>query len=77
MLQIIFFMPTALPTTPNTMNYAVVYFFDILAFSTIYWFVHGRKFYKGPLVEARTDEEPLSLGCIDGEKGQKEAVVIA
>lgn len=60
-LQIIFLMPTALPTTPGTMNYAVVYFVGILVFSALYWFLQGRKFYTGPLVEEGTiDREPLA-----------------
>ena len=33
------------------MNYAIVYLMGILAFSTVYWYAGGRKFYTGPLVE--------------------------
>lgn len=60
--KVIFIMPTALPVTPNTMNYAVVYFCGILAFSAIYWFTHGRKSYTGPLVEAVIDEQSSATG---------------
>lgn len=36
-------------------NYAIVYLGGILAFSTIYWFVRGKKFYTGPIVEAELE----------------------
>jgi hypothetical protein len=51
-------MPTKRTVTPGNMNYAVVYFVGILVFSAIYWFAHGRKYYSGPLKEARADDEP-------------------
>ena len=38
------------------MNYAIVYLAGILAFAGIYWYVHGRKNYTGPLIEAQFDE---------------------
>jgi hypothetical protein len=34
------------------MNYAIVYLMGIIAFSTIYWYAGGRKFYTGPVIEA-------------------------
>lgn len=39
------------------MNYAIVYLFGILFFSLLYWFVRGRKYYTGPLIEADIDEQ--------------------
>ncbi|KAK3669341.1 polyamine transporter tpo5 [Recurvomyces mirabilis] len=56
-VTIIFVMPTALPVSADTMNYAVVYLGAILFFSTVYWFIRGRKFYTGPLIEAEIDED--------------------
>lgn len=44
------------------MNYAIVYLAGILAFAAIYWFVSGRKFYTGPVVEADLNEESSSQG---------------
>jgi hypothetical protein len=38
------------------MNYAIVYLAGILGFSTLYWFLQGKKFYTGPLIEAEVDE---------------------
>ncbi|KAK3061781.1 polyamine transporter tpo5, partial [Teratosphaeriaceae sp. CCFEE 6253] len=52
-------MPTALPVSAESMNYAIVYLAGILAFSTIYWYIHGRKFYTGPLIES-SDEDNAS-----------------
>jgi hypothetical protein len=34
------------------MNYAIVYLAGILGFALVYWFIQGRKFYTGPLIEA-------------------------
>ena len=54
-VSIIFVMPTALPVEPDTMNYAVVYLAGILVFALFWWFVRGRKFYTGPIVQASMD----------------------
>ncbi|KAK1810558.1 polyamine transporter tpo5 [Friedmanniomyces endolithicus] len=56
-VSIIFVMPTALPVTAETMNYAIVYLGAILFFSMLYWVVRGRKFYTGPLIEAEIGED--------------------
>ncbi|KAK0284486.1 polyamine transporter tpo5 [Friedmanniomyces endolithicus] len=56
-VSIIFVMPTALPVTADTMNYAIVYLGAILFFSMLYWVVRGRKFYTGPLIEAEIGED--------------------
>lgn len=50
------------------MNYAVAYLGGILIFAAIYWMVQGRKFYKGPIVEAEAHEEGPSS---DEEMGSK------
>ena len=39
------------------MNYAIVYLGGILFFALLYWFVAGRKFYTGPLIEAEVSNE--------------------
>jgi len=51
-VTIIFVMPTARPVTPVTMNYAIAFLGLILGFALVYWWAGGRKFYKGPLIEA-------------------------
>lgn len=39
------------------MNYAVVYLGAILFFSMLYWFIRGKKYYTGPLIEAEVGED--------------------
>jgi hypothetical protein len=39
------------------MNYASAFLALIFAFAGIYWFVHGRKFYTGPLIEAVAEDD--------------------
>ncbi|CAI6339916.1 unnamed protein product [Periconia digitata] len=48
---VIFMMPTNLPVTPETMNYAAVYLIAILMFLMVYWGTHGRKSFSGPPVD--------------------------
>jgi len=50
-------MPTVRPTTAENMNYAIAFLGAILAFSLLYWFIAGRKFYTGPLIEADIGED--------------------
>lgn len=66
-------MPTARPVTAENMNYAIVYLAGILAFAAVYWFVQGRKFYTGPLIEAAIDENG-SIDRSSEEDGLKQKV---
>ncbi|KAN0095828.1 Amino acid/polyamine transporter I [Hyaloscypha variabilis] len=45
---VLFSMPTALPVTAITMNYASVVFVGFLAISAVWYFVYARRVYKGP-----------------------------
>jgi amino acid transporter len=56
-VSIIFILPTVRPTTAENMNYACVFLIAIFAASTIYWYISGRKFYTGPLIEAQVGDE--------------------
>lgn len=47
-VSVIFFMPTNMPVTPENMNYAVVIFFGIIFLSQIFWYLGGKRKYKGP-----------------------------
>lgn len=51
-VSVIFVFPTVVPVTAQNMNYAIVYLGGIFAAAAVYWYVSGRKFYTGPLVEA-------------------------
>ncbi|KAL1640489.1 hypothetical protein SLS61_010248 [Didymella pomorum] len=44
----LFSMPTSIPVTPRTMNYASVVFAAFFAIATAWYFVWGKKNYKGP-----------------------------
>lgn len=57
-VSVIFILPTERPVTALTMNYAIAFLGLILGFSTIYWYISGKKFYTGPVIEA-TDEDSL------------------
>ncbi|CAF9941995.1 hypothetical protein IMSHALPRED_003142 [Imshaugia aleurites] len=45
------FWPPLTPVTAQNMNYSVLMTFAVIAFSIVYYFIWGRKQYKGPLVE--------------------------
>ncbi|KAF2863179.1 amino acid transporter [Piedraia hortae CBS 480.64] len=61
-VTIIFLLPTARPVTAENMNFAVVYLIGIIVFALIFWHVHGKKFYTGPIVEADAPESPRPSG---------------
>ncbi|KAI1853984.1 hypothetical protein JX266_001125 [Neoarthrinium moseri] len=45
---VLFSMPTVLPVTETSMNYAIVVFLGFMALSAVWYGVHARKVYKGP-----------------------------
>jgi choline transport protein len=45
------FWPTTLPVTRVNMNWSCVLWSGIVLFALGFWWVHGRKVYKGPVVE--------------------------
>ncbi|KAK6827757.1 hypothetical protein PG987_011098 [Apiospora arundinis] len=45
---ILFSMPTAIPVTGATMNYAIVVFVGFMTISAAWYLLHARKVYKGP-----------------------------
>jgi amino acid transporter len=63
-VSIIFILPTARPVSADTMNYASVFLIAIFAASLIYWYLGGRRWYTGPIVEAEV------MGDSDSREGQ-------
>lgn len=59
-VSIIFVMPTVMPATGSNMNYAAAFLIGILIAAAIYWFISGRKFYTGPIVEAEVIDDSSS-----------------
>lgn len=47
-----FWLPDS-KVTPASMNWSVVVYAGIIGISLMFWLTHGRKIYKGPLVEIR------------------------
>jgi len=51
--------PVATPVVPASMNWAIVMFSGVMTIAMIYYLVHGRKVYEGPVVfvqERQSDE---------------------
>lgn len=65
-VSIIFVMPSDFPAKSDTMNYAIVFLAFILLVSLVWWWVHGRKFYTGPIVQATIEGE--GMGMANGEE---------
>ncbi|KAJ5946710.1 hypothetical protein N7454_003549 [Penicillium verhagenii] len=53
---VLFSMPTALPVTPVSMNYASVVFVGFMAISAVWYVVYARKNYKGPPASDALDD---------------------
>lgn len=70
-VSIIFIMPTIRPVTAENMNYAIVYLAGILVFSALYWYIQGRKFYTGPVVEAEMTPEDGSQARSSDEEVER------
>ena len=65
---ILFCMPTAIPVTPTTMNYASVVFMGFASISVFWYIVRGRKSFTGPPVP--TDVEREDQGQVVGGMGR-------
>ena len=70
-VSIIFILPTERPVTALNMNYAIAFLGLILGFSTIYWYISGKKFYTGPVIEA-ADEDSLRNSLDRDSRQEKE-----
>ena len=55
-VTIIFILPTVRPVGGDTMNYAIAFLGAILIFAAIFWYLTGKKYYTGPLIEAEVAE---------------------
>ncbi|PMD56543.1 amino acid transporter [Hyaloscypha bicolor E] len=65
---VLFCMPTAIPVTPVSMNYASVVFMGFASISVIWYVIRGRKAFTGPPVPA--DIEPEHDGEVVGGFGR-------
>ncbi|KAH8789334.1 amino acid/polyamine transporter I [Hyaloscypha finlandica] len=67
-VSIIFILPTVRPVTALTMNYASVFLVLIPGCAAIFWYISGRKYYSGPVVEAEGYDSNGEAPALDGEK---------
>jgi hypothetical protein len=56
------------------MNYASAFLVLILTSAAVYWFISGRKFYTGPLIEAQAEFEPEVGSDGQSDKEKKESM---
>ena len=49
------FWPPTMTVTAQTMNWSVAVFGGVIVFAIIFWFVHAKKVYTGPIVEIDRD----------------------
>jgi len=71
-VSIIFILPTIRPVTANNMNYAIVFLLFILLCAMVYWYISGRKFYTGPIVEAEITDMEVESTSSGVEHDKKE-----
>ncbi|CAO2650225.1 Nn.00g015170.m01.CDS01 [Neocucurbitaria sp. VM-36] len=50
------FWPTSVPVAAVNMNWSCVLWSAVMIFAVAFWFVHGRKVYKGPVVETHVED---------------------
>lgn len=62
---VIFCMPTELPVTPSSMNYASVLLVGFAAISMLWYFIRGRKDFTGPPIADEVD--PKDVGVVQGQ----------
>ena len=78
-VSIIFILPTIRPVTAENMNYAIAYLTAIFVAALTYWYVAGKKWYTGPLVEAEILEESSASGkekISDSDRGSNEVKAV-
>ncbi|KAL8772975.1 MAG: hypothetical protein Q9209_001995 [Squamulea sp. 1 TL-2023] len=69
--SIIFILPTVRPVSGETMNYAIAFLGAILIFSAFFWYIGGRRYYTGPVVEAEINENAFrERGNGSGSSGE-------
>lgn len=57
------------------MNYASVFLVFILGCAAIFWYISGRRYYTGPIVEAQAEDARFDNVTPDSERKEKDDVV--
>jgi amino acid transporter len=73
-VSIIFILPTIRPVNAQNMNYAIAFLGAIFFTAAIWWYISGRKWYTGPIVEAEVHQLDVAAGedSASGEDVKKE-----
>jgi amino acid permease (GABA permease) len=69
-VSVIFSLPTTLPVTKDTMNYAAVITGSIALLALIWYFIDGRRHYHGP--HANAGKNLKSAGVVEGDDEKRE-----
>jgi len=70
-VSIIFILPTFRPVTAGNMNYAIAFLGGIFIAAAIFWYVGGRNYYTGPIIEAEVQETASSDEELSAEEREK------
>jgi hypothetical protein len=54
------------------MNYASAFLALVLLSALIYWYISGRKFYHGPIIEAQLEDSLSDNGAVVGGEFEKD-----
>ncbi|KAI9454223.1 APC amino acid permease [Lactarius psammicola] len=73
-VSVIFSLPTVLPVTKDTMNYAAVITGSIALLSTIWYFIDGHRHYHGPYAYVGKNATPAAGAEGSSEKDEKGSV---
>ena len=57
------FWPQNIPVTPVNMNWSVLLWGSVNIFAIVFWVLHGRKVYKGPVVETHVEGVNMISGA--------------
>lgn len=58
------------------MNYASAFLVLVLLFALLYWYIRGREFYHGPIVEAVAEDSQSDNGVVGSEKLEREGELV-
>jgi hypothetical protein len=58
------------------MNYASAFLVLVLLSALLYWYISGRKFYHGPIVQAQFEDSQSDNGVFANEKSEENRDVI-
>lgn len=73
-VSIIFIMPTVMPVTADTMNYAIVYFMAIVVFALLWWQFRGKNYYTGPVPHHSQMQPTVDAPSLDSQDRKDDVV---